>query len=401
MSRPGNRQSKGALTTRPRHCWAPVRGADDRLARQVPLGAIRKVMRRDLSELDGEERIFQNWLDELLVHKVPTHKEAVAMMTRLRELEIAMWTAVLQMPDARHVINEWVKEQALARKKTRVANWTPRGMRKADPDLACVPRLVKLPGVHRAPAERCYRAALAIREEMVVRNSRLAMAVAKRHHHHAGGISLLDLVQAGQWGLMLAVGRYNIEKGMDDRGAPYTFATFASWWIEHAVRREVGLRYSIRLPVYVIDELRKVRRADEAGELPEGMTPEHANKVLQTARVYVSLDAAARPTGSADDRDITYGELIADTHTVPTDDTAVDEAHARMVELAMKCLNEKERAIVKARFAIGPEYDSEATLTSVGSRYGLSRERIRQIEAVALRKMRPFLARRGFSGSDI
>jgi RNA polymerase primary sigma factor len=217
-------------------------------------------------------------------------------------------------------------------------------------------------------------------------NLRLVVAVARRYRGH--GLPLLDLVQEGNIGLTKAVDRFQYRRG-------FKFSTYATWWIRQAITRAIADHgRTIRIPVHVTEVLNRVLRARRVMITALGREPTDeelarqarvpADKVrlaLESSRTPFSLDAPV--TG---DSETSLGAFVEDTGTSAPDATVLDDDRSKQVGRALAGLPEKEREILRLRFGIG--VDREHTLEEVGERFGLTRERIRQIEMKALRKLR-------------
>ena len=215
-------------------------------------------------------------------------------------------------------------------------------------------------------------------------NLRLVVSVAKRYMR--SGIPLMDLIQEGNLGLMRAVDRFQYRRG-------FKFSTYATWWIRQAITRGIADRgRTIRMPVHVVETLNNISHAARAmtSELGREPTPEELARrthlraakiraVLDAARTPVSLDA---PVGD----DAHLGDFLEDT-SAPSPATAVFRQDlSAQVELALSHLTPRERDVLRMRFGIG---DVESrTLEQIGAQFKLTRERIRQIELVALEKLR-------------
>jgi RNA polymerase primary sigma factor len=222
------------------------------------------------------------------------------------------------------------------------------------------------------------------KRELMEANLRLVVSVAKRYL--GSDLSLLDLVQEGNIGLMKAVDRFQYRRG-------FKFSTYATWWIRQAITRAIADHSrTIRIPVHMVETLNRISRINRnmINEMGREPTPEElaqrtgvpAKKVrliLESSRKPLSLET---PIGE----DSELGDFLEDKSTSSPNESLLTQDLTHQVERALATLSAKEKEILRLRFGIGEE--GEHTLEEVGKRFAVTRERIRQIEAKALRKLR-------------
>lgn len=226
----------------------------------------------------------------------------------------------------------------------------------------------------------------AAKEKLINHNLRLVVSIAKRYMGH--GLPLLDLIQEGNLGLMKAVERYDVNKG-------FKFSTYATYWIKQAISRGLADQArNIRIPVHMITFMSEIRKFEHDFQQAHNRKPKEAEiaaalkvdiKKIKEAYSWMN-DTTSLDIVVGDDEDVTIESFIED-ESAPTAFTSIEDADRNAaIQNILNTLSDREKVVIMRRFGIGSS--RAETLDEIGKDFGLSKERIRQIEATALRKLR-------------
>jgi RNA polymerase primary sigma factor len=373
--------------------------------------AIRRVLKNkgtSRSKIQEQVRKKQKEILDCLQEMKLKETQIDKILQKMKQMLIRMEKAETEM---RRIEEKWkisVKEARVLLKKIRARSLSEkkllqsRGFRKTD--LQEIDRAAKIAQrkINRVEAECCLSAdrlkgavkgidggearAREAKAELVKANLRLVVSIAKKYTNR--GLQFLDLIQEGNIGLMKAVDKFEYQRG-------YKFSTYATWWIRQAITRAIADQArTIRIPVHMIETINKLVRTSRTlvQDIGREPTPEEiadrmempldkVRKVLKIAKEPISLET---PIGEEEDSHL--GDFIEDKGVVSPQEAVISMNLSETTRKVLESLTPREEKVLRMRFGIGEKYDH--TLEEVGQDFDVTRERIRQIEAKALRKLR-------------